>query len=139
MRYTCDAEQPVSPPLVFSDVPENAVSLVLIVEDPDVPNAIRSDQMFDHWILFNISPSTTGIKEGSTVGMAGNNTRGVPVYAPPCPPPEHVPTRHRYVFRLFALDVELAVPRGSAKPLVMQAMQGHVLAEASLIGTYERS
>jgi Raf kinase inhibitor-like YbhB/YbcL family protein len=139
VRYTCDTEHPLSPPLTFSGIPQEAVSLALIVEDPDVPAAVRSDRVFDHWVLFNLPSTITGLPEGGSVGIAGANTRGVPAYAPPCPPSQFEPRRHRYVFRLFALDALLDARAGITKAELVAAMQGHILAEAQLMGTYERA
>lgn len=123
----------INPPLMFSDVPERAKSLVLIMEDPDVPREIRPDGMFDHWVVFNIDPSTREVKEGSPPpGVMGANTRGELAYSGPLPPHGE----HRYVFKLYALDAELSLPSGAGKAQVQLAMQEHVLATAQLIGRY---
>lgn len=137
--YTCDVENPPSPPLAFSGIPESAVSLALLVDDPDVPKAVRPAGVFDHWVLFNIPPTTSTIAEGGTAGIKGANGRGVTAYAGPCPPPQHEPTEHRYFFRLYALDLMLDLPEGATKDQVLAAMDGHILDTAELIGRYDRA
>lgn len=133
-KYTCDG-QGVNPPLRISDVPERAVSLALLVDDPDVPRSIRPDGMWDHWVLFNIPASTTSIEEDSIPdGIQGSNTSGKQAYQPPCPPDRE----HRYFFKLYALDGMLDLPIGALKSDVEQAMQGHILAEAVLMGRYDK-
>ncbi|MBS3905024.1 MAG: YbhB/YbcL family Raf kinase inhibitor-like protein [Simkania sp.] len=131
--YTCDGEEK-SPPLEIRDVPKAAKSLVLIVDDPDVPKSVRSDQMWVHWIVFNISPQTTSISEGCVPkGVLGAGTRGLG-YQGPCPPDRE----HRYFFKLYALDTMLEMKEGSTKGLLESAMQKHILATAQLIGRYTR-
>jgi len=127
--YTCDGES-VSPPLAIGDVPAGAKSFVLLMEDPDALSFT-----WDHWIIFNMPPSITEIPQGTQPeGIAGNNTRGQPTYIGPCPPDRE----HRYIFTVFALDTMLGLPEGVAKPAVQKAMQGHVIAQAELIGRYNR-
>lgn len=137
-KYTCDGERFLSPPLAFSGIPKAAKSLVLIVDDPDVPKVIREDGNFTHWVLFNISPAVSEILEGMVVGTLGANTRGEPRYTGPCPPPEYEPKMHRYVFKLYALDTALDLTEGATKEDVEASAQGHILATAELIGTYSR-
>lgn len=136
-KYTCDGAQ-VSPPLTISGVPEGTASLALIVDDPDVPTQILASGVYDHWILFNIPPRTTDIPEGMSVGTIGQNGSGANAYAAPCPPPQYQPSEHRYVFTLYALDGTLPLKVGSTKVNVLDAMQGHVLAQTQLVGKYER-
>ncbi len=136
-KYTCDGEN-VNTPLKFSEVPENAKSLVLLMDDPDIPDFVKQKmgiQVYDHWVLFNINPNTTEIQEGEAPGTQGNNTGGKANYTGPCPPDKE----HRYFFKLYALDTELNLPEGSTKKEVEKAMQEHILAEATLIGKYERT
>ncbi len=134
VRFTCDGDN-VSPPLTFLDIPKNAVSLVLIMEDPDVPQSIRKDGMWDHWVVFNILPTTAGIEEGAPPqGTVGLSTKGVCGYGGPCPPD----CEHRYFFRLFALDTMLALKAKSTKTDVLCAAKDHVLARAELMGRYDR-
>lgn len=136
-EYTCDGEN-VSPELRIAGVPEGTVSLALIVEDPDVPAAVRDDRMFNHWVLFNIDPATAVIEQGSTPGTLGANTRGVAVYTGPCPPPQFEPPEHRYFFMLYALDVRIDEQEGASKEAVKASMKGHILAKAELMGRYAR-
>lgn len=132
-EYTCDGKN-ISPPLEISEVPKETKSLVLIMEDPDVPKDIRADRMWDHWILFNISPETKKIEEGQNIGKLGINTSNKISYQGPCPPDK----QHRYFFKLFALDIELNLNQGVTKKQVEETMKGHIIKEAVLIGLYER-
>lgn len=136
-QFTCDGSQ-MSPQLTISAVPETAKSLVLIMADPDVPKQLKPDGIFDHWILFNIPPSTVTIPEGGTAGVAGANGAGKNAYAGPCPPPQYEPSEHRYVFALFALDTMLPLQAGASKADVLAAMEGHVISETQLTGLYKR-
>lgn len=132
--YTCDGED-ISPPLQFSNVPPGAKSLVLIMEDPDVPKTLRADGRWDHWVVCNIPPTTTEIPEGEEPsGVPGAGTSGSTHYQGPCPPDRE----HRYFFKLYALDVILNLSTGVSKKDVEQAMRGHILAQAELVGRYER-
>jgi Raf kinase inhibitor-like YbhB/YbcL family protein len=140
-RYTCDGEN-IMPPLTIEGVPPGAVSLVLIIEDPDIPEAVKERlgiSVFDHLVLYNIPATTTSLGEGAPeAGIMGSNTRGVG-YTGPCPPPEFEPREHRYVFGVYALDAELALPPQSGKNAVKEAMKGHVLQSAHMVGRYERA
>lgn len=137
-RYTCDDPTPHHPPLEFAGVPEAAKSLVLIMDDPDVPKALLPSGVFDHWVLYNIPPNTTGIAEDASAGMPGSNGAGQSGYAAPCPPAQYEPSEHRYFFKLYALDTELQLAQGATKAQVEDAMQGHILAQAELMGRYKR-
>lgn len=137
-QFTCDAEN-VSPPLSIAGVPEGAKSLVLIMDDPDVPKALKPDSVFDHWALFNISPETKEIAQAGSAGTAGANGAGKNQYTGPCPPREYEPSEHRYFFKLYALDIMLDLPAGASKADVLQAMEGHVLEQAELMGKYRRA
>jgi Raf kinase inhibitor-like YbhB/YbcL family protein len=136
-RFTCDGEQ-VNPPLSISGVPAGAKSLTLIMDDPDVPKALKPDGMFDHWVLFNIPPRTTEIGTAVSVGTAGANGAGKNAYTGPCPPAQYQPNEHRYFFKLYALDRELSLRAGASKADVEKAMQGHIIAETQLLGRYKR-
>jgi hypothetical protein len=137
-KYTCDGEN-ISPPLVISDVPDEAKSLVLIMDDPDVPPEIRPERMWDHWIIYNIPPETTRIGEGKNPpGTMGKNSYGKQEYGGPCPPPQYEPKEHRYFFKLYALDIMLELPEGATKREVERAMEGHIIAETTLIARYQR-
>ncbi len=129
-KYTCDGEN-VNPPLSFSDIPENAKSLVLIVDDPDAPTGT-----FVHWTVFNISPSVQNVNEHSVPqgGVEGMTDFGKPGYGGACPPTG----THRYFFKLYALDAILNLSSTADKKAIEQAMQGRILASAELIGLYKR-
>jgi hypothetical protein len=130
-EHTCDGED-VNPPLELIDIPQSAKSLVIIVDDPDSPSKIWS-----HWILWNISPTTKEIKQNSVPkeAMEGINDFGKLGYGGPCP---HSGT-HRYQFKLYALDVKLNLPKNSTKEDVENAMEGHILDRALLIGLYSKN
>lgn len=140
-RYTCDENKNLSPALEISGVPETAKSLVLIMDDPDIPEQFKQQRgidAFDHWTLFNIPADTTLIPEGGSVGTAGANGAGQSAYTGPCPPKEFEPSEHRYSFRLYALDAMLDLGAGAKKGDVISAMDGHIIEQTELIGTYER-
>jgi Raf kinase inhibitor-like YbhB/YbcL family protein len=133
-KYTCDGEN-INPPLTISEVPPTAKSLVLIMEDPDVPKRLRADGMWDHWIIFNIPVTVTEISEGEEpIGIHGIGTSKNLNYYGPCPPDRE----HRYFFKLYALDTELALAEKATKVQVEGAMKDHILAKAELIGKYAR-
>lgn len=129
-RYTCDGVNH-HPPLAFSQVPGEAQSLTLVVEDPDAPTKV-----FTHWLVYDIPPSVQHIPEQEVPlsGTVGVNDFGTRRYQGPCPPSG----THRYIFRLFALDTRLALPEGARKEDVLAKMKGHVLATTELVGTYAR-
>jgi Raf kinase inhibitor-like YbhB/YbcL family protein len=129
--YTCDGKN-YNPPLTFSKVPEDAQSLVLIVEDPDAV----SKKPFTHWLIYNIPPATLQIlkHEVPPNSMLGMTDFGKLEYGGPCPPSG----RHRYLFKLFALDTLLDLPKGSIKETVEKAMKNHVIESAELIGLYTK-
>jgi Raf kinase inhibitor-like YbhB/YbcL family protein len=134
-RYTCDGPD-VSPELSWSGVPEAAKSLALICDDPDAPMGT-----WVHWVLFNIPPSTNGLaaeiptdaslENGARHGTNDFRKMG---YGGPCPPGG----THRYFFKLYALDAELNLESGITKAELLETMQGHILAEGQLMGTYKR-
>lgn len=132
-RYTCEGEN-LSPPLEFHNIPPQAVSLVLIVDDPDVPAFVRSDRMYDHWVLYNIPPETRALQENRPIGTLGRNTSGQTGYTGPCPPDRE----HRYFFKLYALDCRLSLKAGASKRDVERSMEGHVISQAQLMGRYEK-
>lgn len=139
VEYTCEGEN-VSPPLTISNVPEKALSLAIIVEDPDIPEAVKEQmdiEVFDHWIVYNIPPSVQEVAPGVAVGTPGVNSGDSVGYTGPCPPAEHEPTEHRYVFTLYALDVTLELPEGASKSELKTAMQDHVIGTCQLVGRYE--
>ena len=133
-KHTCDGPN-VNPHLAIADVPTAARSLALIMDDPDVPKSIRADGMWDHWVVFDIPPTTMGIPEGKEPqGVHGSGTGGNQDYFGPCPPDRE----HRYFFKLYALDKTLGLPAKSTKAQVERAMEGHILEKAELMGRYER-
>jgi hypothetical protein len=123
--YTCD-DLDVNPPLNVSGIPEDTVSLALIVEDLDAPLGV-----WDHWIVYNIPP-TNKIAENSTPGTEGRNSFGRKTYGGPCPPYG----THRYVFSVYALDARLSLEEAAGKKGLMEAMIGHILAVGQLTGVY---
>ena len=128
-KFTCDGSD-TSPPLQIADVPSGAKCLVLIVDDPDAPGGL-----FTHWLVWNISPQTGSIAEGSAPkGVQGANDFGKSGYRGPCPPPG----THRYSFKIFALDRELDLRSGAKRREVDAAMKGHVIAQGELVGRYEK-
>jgi Raf kinase inhibitor-like YbhB/YbcL family protein len=140
-KYTCDGNRELSPPLIISDVPEVAKSLVLIMDDPDIPEIVKQKiglSAYDHWTLFNIPPETREIPEGGTVGTPGATTGGELRYTGPCPPPEHEPSEHRYIFKLYALIAPLDLPAGARKEQVLDALAPLLIAETELVGRYSR-
>lgn len=133
--YTCEGKG-INPPFDISAAPKEAKSLVLICDDHDVPKTVRADGVFDHWVIFNIPPETTHIRESATPpGTQGKNTNGKNQYTPPCPPDRE----HRYFFRLYALDRMLDLPAGATKKQIEHAMQGHIIAKCQLMGRYEKN
>ena len=133
-KYTCNGDN-INPPLSLEDVPVEAKSLVLIMDDPDVPVSLREDGMFDHWVLFNLDPATKSLSENDSAGaVIGKTTGGRLTYQGPCPPD----TVHRYFFKLYALDAILDLSEGVSKKDVEEAMMDHVLRKAELIGLYEQ-
>jgi Raf kinase inhibitor-like YbhB/YbcL family protein len=129
-EYTADGRD-VNPPLAFSGVPAGAKSLVLIMDDPDAPVGT-----WDHWIVWNIPPDTREIAAGSMPAGAvrGANGWGRSDYGGPSPPSG----THRYFFKLYALDTTLDLKAGAKKAAVEQAMEGHILTKAELVGVYSR-
>ncbi|HEX6977297.1 MAG TPA: YbhB/YbcL family Raf kinase inhibitor-like protein [Patescibacteria group bacterium] len=127
-KYTCDGEK-ISPPLAFLDVPVEAKSLVLIVEDPDSTNGT-----FTHWITWNIPSDSLGIGEGGMAGIEGINSEGIGGYTPPCP----ICGQHRYFFRLYAVDTTFDLTTTVKRSDLDEKMKGHIVSEARLIGRYGR-
>lgn len=129
-RYTCDGDD-LSPQLRWTEVPGDARSLALAVEDPDAPSGV-----FIHWVAWGMDPGTGGLDEGEGAPDEGRNDFGTLGYRGPCPPPGHGP--HRYVFRAYALDGDLDLVQGASRGDLEQAIAGRVLATAELVGTYQR-
>lgn len=131
MQYTCEGEN-INPPLLFLDVPQEAKSLVLIVDDPDAVSGL-----FTHWIVFNIPPDTNNIGENSTPpGVEATTSYGKPGWGGPCPPNEPV---HHYQFKLYALDTILDLDNAATREDIDEAMDGHVIDDAELVGLYQKT
>lgn len=128
--YTCDGSN-VNPPLSFTDVPTNAQSLALIVEDPD---ATSGD--FTHWVVWNLDPNTRQISENAVTpeSTEGINDFGKTGYGGACPPSGE----HRYIFKLYALDAQLDLPTNSKKEDLLEAMETHILEQTQLVAKYAR-
>ncbi len=140
-EYTCDGEG-IHPPLSISGVPTGTKSMVLLVDDPDIPKDLkkkRGIECFDHWVVYNIPKDTTEIEEGESVGKEGLNSGGTRGYVGPCPPPEYEPTAHRYFFRLYALSKQMRFAKPPTRTEVLTALESCVLAETQLMGIYDRS
>lgn len=128
VRFTCDGDD-ISPALTVTDIPTDAVSLVLIMEDPDAPGGT-----WDHWIAYDIPVATEIVENVGALGTAGTNSWGESGYGGPCPPSG----THRYLFTISAVDSDLGIQIGATKAQVLAALDGRVLAEATLMGTYSR-
>ena len=137
--HTCEGKD-TSPALSWSGVPEGARSLALIVDDPDAPDPAAPKTTWVHWVLYDLPPSTTALAEGVTAGALptgtrqGHNDWKRPGYGGPCPPIG----RHRYFFKLYALDKTIEGSAHFTKAELTRAMEGHVIAQAELIGTYQK-
>jgi len=139
-QYTCEGAD-ISPPLSWSGIPQNAKSLALIVDDPDAPDPKAPRMVYAHWVVYNLPPRDQGLPEA--VGenqlpagtLQGRNDWGRVGYGGPCPPIG----RHRYFFKLYALDTELPDLHSPAKQKLEQALQGHVIAHTEMIGLYQKS
>jgi len=137
VKYSCDGED-ISPPLAWGRPPAGTQSQVLIMDDPDAPVGT-----WDHWIVFNIAANTYGLEEGLPITginqipgwiSVAKNSWGRNDYGGPCPPGG----THRYFFKLYALGTTLNLDENADKKQVQSAMEGHILAETELMGTYSR-
>jgi Raf kinase inhibitor-like YbhB/YbcL family protein len=133
--YTCDGVN-VSPPLEWSGVPKSAKTLALVCSDPDAPSGT-----FVHWVFFNLPADNIGLVENMPVtenlkagGFQGKNDFGKLGYGGPCPPSG----THHYIFRIYALDNELALKAGATNAELMNAIEGHIILQGQLTGTYGR-
>ncbi len=136
--HTCDGAD-LSPPLMWREAPTNAKSFAMIVEDPDAPAGT-----WVHWLLYGLPATVTNLQSGLPadpaltrpfVAKQGTNDFQRVGYGGPCPP---LGPSHRYYFKLFALDTELTLPPGATKAVLLEAMKGHVLDEAEMVGMYGR-
>jgi Raf kinase inhibitor-like YbhB/YbcL family protein len=138
-KYTCEGAD-VSPPLAWTGVPPSAQSLALIVDDPDAPDPKAPQRVWVHWVLYGIPAAAAALNEGASGdnlpsgAVEGINDWKRNAYGGPCPPIG----RHRYFFKLYALDTQLPSKKNLDKPALESAMRGHILAQAELIGTYQK-
>ncbi len=135
-RYTCEGED-AAPPLAWSGAPEGTRSFALIVDDPDAPDPKAPKMTWVHWVLYNLPASASALPEGGALPAdtgEGLNDWKRTGYGGPCPPIG----RHRYFHKLYALDTVLPDLGTPTKAELERAMQGHVLAQAELLGTYEK-
>jgi Raf kinase inhibitor-like YbhB/YbcL family protein len=138
-KYTCDGED-VSPPLEWRDAPVGTRGFALIVDDPDAPDPRAPRVVWVHWVLYDLPSTAASLQEGAARGglplgtREGLNDWKRTGYGGPCPPIG----RHRYFHKLFALDAELPDLGSPTKTQLLEAMEGHVLAQAELMGTYEK-
>jgi Raf kinase inhibitor-like YbhB/YbcL family protein len=139
-QYTCEGAD-ISPPLQWSNAPQGTKSFALILDDPDAPDPKAPKMTWVHWVVQNIPASAQSLPEGAaqhgmpTGAMQGLNDWKRTGYGGPCPPVG----RHRYVHKLYALDTVLSGPEHPTKEQLLQALQGHILAQTQLIGTYQKT
>lgn len=137
--YTCEGRD-LSPPLAWTGVPSGTRSLALIIDDPDAPDPAHPRMTWVHWVLFNIPPDVTELSAGAATQLPAGIRQGIndwkrADYGGPCPPIG----RHRYFHKLYALDIRLDdLPNQVTKSQLEKAMQGHILAQAELVGTYQK-
>ena len=139
-QFTCDGEN-TPPPLTISGVPSGTKSLVLVVDDSDIPQEVkdaRGIEKFDHWSLYNIPPETTEIVDSESFS-AGENGVGEMRYTGPCPPPGYEPSEHRYSFRLYALSGTLNFIKAPTLDELEIAAAGMMIEKTELVGRYRRS
>jgi Raf kinase inhibitor-like YbhB/YbcL family protein len=138
-RFTCDGEG-LSPALSWHNLPDHTQSLALLVDDPDAPDPAAPKMTWVHWVLYDIPPSTNKLEQGISANrlpagtLGGQNSWKQPGYGAPCPPIG----RHRYFFKLYALDVVLPNLHDPTERALMGTMTGHILGKVELIGTYQR-
>lgn len=135
IKYSCTGRE-VSPPLTWTGVPADTKSFALIVDDPDAPGGT-----WVHWVMFNIPAATNNLPEAIPAGgqlsdgsLQGKNSSGTQGYNGPCPPSG----THRYFFKLYALNATLTLSAGASTQQLLAAMQGHILAQGELMGTFSK-
>lgn len=128
VKYSCEGDG-INPPLTISNIPPSALSLAIIAEDPDAPGGT-----FDHWLMWDIPVTSSIIMENSNPGVLGNHGSNETGYYPPCPPSGS----HRYYFHVYAINRMLELPEGSSRQDFEAAIKDGVIAEGSLMGTYEK-
>jgi Raf kinase inhibitor-like YbhB/YbcL family protein len=126
-NYSCEGSN-INPELTISEIPKDARSLALIMDDPDAPKGT-----FDHWVMWNI-PVTEKISENSVPGAQGKNGKNENKYTGPCPPSG----THHYHFKIYALDTKLDLPISTDKKALLKAMEGHIIGSGELIGLYKK-
>jgi Raf kinase inhibitor-like YbhB/YbcL family protein len=138
-KYTCEGDD-ISPPLQWDGIPEGTRSLALIMDDPDAPDPAAPKMTYVHWVLYNLPPDSNGLPErthsedlppGTLEGLNDWQRTG---YGGPCPPIG----RHRYFHKLYALDTVLDDLGQPTKAQLLKAMESHVLAQAQVVGTYQK-
>ncbi len=136
--YTCEGKD-ISPPLAWTDLPAGTKGLALIVDDPDAPDPAAPKMTWVHWVLYNLPPTSDGLSEGvkalPTGTKEGVNDWKRTGYGGPCPPIG----RHRYFHKLYALDIVLPDLKHPTKAKLEEAMKGHLIGEAQLMGTYQKA
>jgi Raf kinase inhibitor-like YbhB/YbcL family protein len=138
-QYTCEGPDD-SPPLEWSGAPQGTRSLALIVDDPDAPDPAKPQRVYVHWVVYDIPADSNGFGDkASSKGLpagasVGNNDWGKAEWGGPCPPIG----RHRYFFKLYALDTSLEKLSSPTKKDLESAMEGHILAQAVVMGTYQK-
>ncbi len=135
VKYSCQGED-ISPPLMWTDPPSGTQSFALIFDDPDAVQVAR--RVWDHWLLYNIPAETRALAEGASLPtgtLVGKNSWQKLTYGGPCPPPGKP---HRYYFKLYALNTTLQLKSGATKAALLKAMEGHILAQVELMGTFAR-
>ena len=136
-RFTCEGEN-VSPPLAWAAPPEGTKSLALVVDDPDAPDPAAPKRTWVHWVVYDLPPTVRELKAGDalpTGARHGKSDFGEERWRGPCPPIG----RHRYFFKLYALDVELGARGLLTKAELEKAIEGHVIAKNAIVGTYQKT
>ncbi len=139
-QYTCEGKD-ISPPLAWSGVPPNAKSMAMIVDDPDAPDPAKPQRVYVHWVLYNIPTQASSLVENASKSglprgtVQGKNDWGKSAYGGPCPPIG----RHRYFFKLYALDTILDGLKDATKADLERAMKGHIVESGEIMGTYQKT
>lgn len=139
-EYTCDGTNQ-NPPLSINNVPEGTKTLVLVMDDPDIPEAVKQSagiEKFNHWAIYDLPADTTEIATGQNIGASAMNSAGQAAYTGPCPPTQYEPKEHRYVFRLYALPGPLNLIKTPTLDELEAAAKGSALEKAELVGRYSR-
>jgi Raf kinase inhibitor-like YbhB/YbcL family protein len=139
-KYTCE-DRDISPPLTWSDAPAGTKTFALIVDDPDAPDPAKPQRVYVHWVVYNLPATATALPENASKkglpkgAVQGKNDWGKADYGGPCPPIG----RHRYFFKLYALDTELTGLSSPTKGDLERVMKGYVLDSGELVATYQKS